>query len=223
MKIDASRSGREGPRGSRSERVYARLLRAYPEAFRAEYGAEMLQLFRDCRRRASVEGSGALVRLWLGVLADLTSSVARERLDSLDRAAAATPPAGRNAPTTMEGPMAVAIAAIVVGILLEFGAVQEFYVAGIQANQSQPVFVGLVGAVASLLLVVAGIAMIRGWRQRRNLMLVSAVLNVVFLVYSALPPHRNVGILALVLGAGMSCLLAFKALGSGPPEQKLYS
>ncbi|MEO7142328.1 MAG: S41 family peptidase [Bryobacteraceae bacterium] len=59
-----------------SERIYAWLLRLYPSCFRAEYGEEALQLFRDrCRQE---RGFFAAMRLWLDLLADLAISVPRQ-------------------------------------------------------------------------------------------------------------------------------------------------
>ncbi|HEX7243170.1 MAG TPA: hypothetical protein VF263_22995 [Longimicrobiaceae bacterium] len=66
------------PRRGLAERLYALLLRAYPAAFRREFGAEMLQLFRD-RRRA---GEPPL-RLWLHLLADFAFSVPPQHLATL--------------------------------------------------------------------------------------------------------------------------------------------
>jgi hypothetical protein len=202
-----------------ADRLYRRLLRAYPEPFRAEYGVEMERLFRDCRREAAREGQGALAAVWLGVVADLARTSLREQLASLDPTAAVTRPHGRDSPSSVEAPMAVAMVAIVVGVLLGIAGVQELYFRGIVNNEPQPFFIGFLGTVTSLLLVAAGVAMMRGWPQRRNLMLIAAILNAVFLVYSALPPHRNVGILALVIGAAVSCLLGAKALAAPPPGE----
>ena len=58
-------------------RLYRRLLRLYPREFREEYGAEMAYLYRD---RARDEG---VVRLWLGLFADLVRTAPREQLNLL--------------------------------------------------------------------------------------------------------------------------------------------
>ncbi len=42
-----------------AERIYRLLLRAYPPDFRAEYGREMVLLFRDQCRRATCEDSAS--------------------------------------------------------------------------------------------------------------------------------------------------------------------
>ena len=59
-----------------SEKIYAWLLRLYPSRFRAAYGEEALQLFRDrCRDET---GFLPRLRLWLDLLSDLALSVPRE-------------------------------------------------------------------------------------------------------------------------------------------------
>jgi len=59
-----------------SEKIYALLLRLYPSRFRAEYGEEALQLFRD--RARDERGFFPTLRLWLDLLADLAISVPSE-------------------------------------------------------------------------------------------------------------------------------------------------
>src|SRR6266436_686278 len=59
-----------------SDRIYAWLLRLYPSHFRAAYGDEALQLFRD--RARDEKGFFPSLRLWLDLLVDLAISVPRE-------------------------------------------------------------------------------------------------------------------------------------------------
>ena len=61
-------------------RLYRRLLRLYPSAFRARYEDEMVRLFEDQLRdvRAAGEPAG-IARLWLRVLGDLAVTAASER------------------------------------------------------------------------------------------------------------------------------------------------
>jgi putative ABC transport system permease protein len=69
-----------------SDRLYSWLLILYPSEFRAEYGAEMAQLFRDERRDALAEcGSWGLAALWLRTLAALVTTAAGEHLDMARR------------------------------------------------------------------------------------------------------------------------------------------
>jgi hypothetical protein len=59
-----------------SEKIYALLLRLYPEHFRKAYGDEALQLFRD--RAREERGFPSACRLWLDLLVDLAVSLPRE-------------------------------------------------------------------------------------------------------------------------------------------------
>ncbi len=69
---------------SLSNRVYRRLLLAYPPTFRQQYGVEMAQVFRThCRIAFQMAGVGGVLRLWLPTLLDWVWTAARERLASL--------------------------------------------------------------------------------------------------------------------------------------------
>lgn len=70
------------PEPDAAERLYALLLRAYPAAFRARFGPEMRQLFRDRRRDAAERGEGA-ARFWLGLAADAVRSLPAQHLAAL--------------------------------------------------------------------------------------------------------------------------------------------
>jgi hypothetical protein len=60
--------------------LYRCLLVAYPQPFRREYGAQMVQLFRDCCREASAaDGHVGLLRYWLIAFGDLIMSALAER------------------------------------------------------------------------------------------------------------------------------------------------
>ena len=110
--------------------------------------------------------------------------------------------------------MVVALFSILVALFLGYGAVEEFVVRGVRGGETQPLVVGLVGIVVSLLLAAAGLAL---WRRRpsaRGLALVAAASSVAFHVYAALPPHRNVGLLALLVGAGYGLILLAATLNA---------
>ena len=103
--------------------------------------------------------------------------------------------------------MVVALLSVLVALFLGYGAAEEFVVRGIYDGETQPLVVGLAGTAVSVLLIAAGVAY---WRRRpsaRRLALAAAVASVLFHVYAALPPHRNVGILALLVGAGYGLVL----------------
>jgi hypothetical protein len=59
------------------ERIYAALLRLYPQSFREEYGADMAAAFRQLRHAHS----GTPLAFWSFVLVDLARSATRSRLD----------------------------------------------------------------------------------------------------------------------------------------------
>jgi hypothetical protein len=59
-----------------SEKLYSWLWRLYPSRFRAAYGDEALQLFRD--RLRDERGFLLRLRLWLDLLADLAQSLPRQ-------------------------------------------------------------------------------------------------------------------------------------------------
>ena len=110
--------------------------------------------------------------------------------------------------------MFIALLSILVALFLGFGAVEEFIVRGVRGGEVQPLLVGLAGIVVSLLLAASGIAFWRRGLAARRLLLLAAVSSVAFHVYAALPPHRNVGVLALLVGAGYGLVLLGVALSS---------
>jgi hypothetical protein len=103
--------------------------------------------------------------------------------------------------------MVFAVLNILIGLLLGFGAAQEFIVLGLVDRRVQPFFSGLAGLVVSVLFITSGVAMWRKWPSARRLIIVTAIPSILFHVYAALPPHRNVGPPALIIGVGYGLLL----------------
>ena len=103
---------------------------------------------------------------------------------------------------------------ILIGLLLGFGAAQEFIVLGLVDRRVQPFFAGLAGIVVSVLFITSGVAMWRKWPSARRLVIFTAILSVLFHVYAALPPHRNVGPPALIIGVGYGLVLLVITLTS---------
>jgi hypothetical protein len=95
--------------------------------------------------------------------------------------------------------MTLALLNTVVALFLGYGAIEELWIRGVRGGETQPFVVGIVGALASLALVVSGFAHWRRWANARQLTIFTAVALVAFHVYAALPPHRNVGILVLLV------------------------
>jgi putative ABC transport system permease protein len=66
------------------ERVYRLLLRAFPSAFRRNYGDAMVEFYRDQWRGAASEMRGAArLRFWLRILADLVSAALGEWVNEI--------------------------------------------------------------------------------------------------------------------------------------------
>ena len=103
--------------------------------------------------------------------------------------------------------MTLAIANIAVALFLGYGAVDELWERGIRGGETQPLVIGIVGALVSLALAVSGVARLRRWANVRQLQIFAALLLIAFHVYAALPPHRNVGIAVLVIATGYGLLL----------------
>jgi putative ABC transport system permease protein len=63
-----------------SERVYRQLLRLLPVDFRARFGADLLEVFRDSHRAASSRGILHLVPFWVRIVRDVVASAILERI-----------------------------------------------------------------------------------------------------------------------------------------------
>lgn len=65
-------------------RIYRMLLRCYPRAHRAEYGALMLQLFRDqCRDAYHTHGRFGFLSMWRDATGDLVFAAIQEHINNL--------------------------------------------------------------------------------------------------------------------------------------------
>lgn len=96
---------------------------------------------------------------------------------------------------------------IIVGSILGFGAGQELVERGILGRELQPAILGTIGVAASVLLILSGVAMLRGWPNAFALTVAAALLTIAMHVYGVLPPHHNVGMAAFLLGAGYGIAL----------------
>jgi capsular polysaccharide biosynthesis protein len=68
-----------------SQKIYGRLLLAYPGSHRAKYGAAMAQLFRDqCRDAWNESPTWGLLMLWVRIFPDLVGTSILERLAALN-------------------------------------------------------------------------------------------------------------------------------------------
>jgi uncharacterized membrane protein (UPF0136 family) len=95
----------------------------------------------------------------------------------------------------------------VVALLTGFGALQQFIISGIQDRQLQPLLLSVVGIIVSVLFITSGIALLRRWPTVRRLITLTGTLSILLHIYGVLPPHRNMGIVALIVGAGYGLLM----------------
>jgi len=95
----------------------------------------------------------------------------------------------------------------VIGFLLGLGGLRELVVDGIWYGQLQPLLIGAAGALVSSLLVLAAVAIWLRWSRWPRLASLAGALSIVFHIYAALQPQRNVGLLAMTLGVGIGVAL----------------
>jgi hypothetical protein len=119
--------------------------------------------------------------------------------------------------------MTLVVLNILVALANGFGAVQELIVSGIWGRNVQAFLMGVGGIVVSVLFIVSGVAMWRKWPNARSLVIFTAVLSILFHVYAALPPHRNVGFPALIIGAGYGLVLLIITLSKGKKAESAIS
>lgn len=110
---------------------------------------------------------------------------------------------------------AAAVVGVLVAAFLGFGAVEELIVRGVRGGEVQPLIVGLLGAVVSLLLALASLALWRRHTSARRLAIVAAIAAITFHAYAALPPHRNVGLLVLMVAGAYAVALLGLAQADG--------
>lgn len=96
---------------------------------------------------------------------------------------------------------------ILVALALGFGAGQEFVISGIRDGKLQPFLLSSAAIVVSVLFIISAIAMLRQWTTVRRLVVLTGVLSMLIHIYGALPPHRNMGYPALLLGAGYALVM----------------
>jgi hypothetical protein len=101
---------------------------------------------------------------------------------------------------------------MVVAALTVYGAGQEIMARGILKYQTQPFLLSLAGIVVTILFVTSGIAVWRQWSNARRLIIATSVSSILVHVYGSLPPHRNMGFVALLVGAGygLAMLVGFE-------------
>jgi hypothetical protein len=96
---------------------------------------------------------------------------------------------------------------ILVALALGFFAVQEFAIRGIRDGQLQPFVLSSAAILVSILFIISAVAMLREWTNARSLVLITGVSSLLVHVYGALPPHRNMGYPALLVGVGYAVVM----------------
>ena len=146
----------------KAERAYALLLRAYPSGFRARYGREMRLTFRDLVRDAGAAGLG----FWMRIIADVARTAPSEHADAQR--------ARWNSNSRMEEsrmkPMG--ILAVAIGLLQSVNAIVELTHGG---GGGLPGLVVILAVLLGILLVVAGVALLRGAAIASTLAALAAV------------------------------------------------
>lgn len=107
---------------------------------------------------------------------------------------------------------------ILVALVLGFFAVREFAFSGIRDGQFQPFVLSSTAILVSILFIISAVAMLREWTIARSLVLITGVSSLLVHVYGTLPPHRNMGYLALLIGAGYAVLMILVYRRSVPRE-----
>jgi hypothetical protein len=140
---------------SAHERMYRMLLRAYPAAFRADYGPEMELVFRDQRRA----GTSSDIRLWVETVWDVTRSAPPLRLE------AARVLRHENL-HVREGTMkTMASLATLIGATVLASALTEGWTGGLVRHDGRSLIAGTLGIVAGTLLLATGIGLLRSTRH----------------------------------------------------------
>lgn len=183
----------------RAERAYALLLHAYPESFRREFAREMMLVFRDQRRTEHRSG----VRFWVELIMDVVRSAAVERVEAL-----------RTWWDTHihieEGTMKpMAIVAGLIGALEAVNASVELWAGGVKNGDGFSLAGGMLGVLAGLLLLAAGIVLVRSSTVRSLAWARGAAISCLSLFVFIAVVTPRLSLLATILGIGIPIVLLF--------------
>ncbi len=159
-------------RPTSAERMYHLLLRAYPEAFRADYGREMTLLFRDRCREADV---GSL-RFWMDVLWDVAQSAPALRAEAW-RAR------GSGNTRTLGAIMKIAaMLTVLLGVFVTLGAAVDGVAGQRQGFGGTHLLSVVLGALAGAALLVAGLALLRSTSSGRRTATIASLASLLLVV-----------------------------------------
>lgn len=94
-----------------------------------------------------------------------------------------------------------------VAVTMGYAAVREFSINDVRDGQLQPFFLSSAVILVCALFIISAVAILREWSAERSLVIITGVLSVLVHVYGTLPPHRNMGYLALLIGAGYGLMM----------------
>jgi hypothetical protein len=103
--------------------------------------------------------------------------------------------------------MVMLVLSVLMALALGFGAVQELVVRGIQNGEMRSLVIGVLGTLVTVVALWAVIALWKRNANARSLAFIAAGSVLAFHVYNALPPHRYVGMLALLLAIALAAML----------------
>ncbi len=94
-----------------------------------------------------------------------------------------------------------------VALLTGFGALQELIMRAMFEWKLQPFLISLIGIMVSILFLTSAVALLRDWSTVRSLIILTGTLSILLHVYGTLPPHRTMGFIALIVGAGYGLVM----------------
>jgi hypothetical protein len=192
-----------------AERMYRRLLHAYPPAFRAEYGREMTLLFRDqCR-----EGDVGTLRFWMAVIWDVARSAPALRTEAW-RARG-----GQNTRTLGAIMKIAAMLTVLLGAFGALGAVADGVAGQRQGFGGTHLLSVVLGGLAGALLLVAGVALLRRTSSSRQTATVAALASLVIVVVARLVfPWMSIFSQLVAIGVPIALLIALHWPGRRGPS-----
>lgn len=193
-----------------AERTYQLLLRAYPGPFRSAYGREMTLVFRDQCRAARTRGVG----FWTAIIWDVARSAPALRLEVSRALWHRNFQTGEGA--TMK--MTMAILSILIGAVEAVNSLQEVWVGGALNRDGSMLIGGTIAVVAGVLLLAAGIALLRGSAKAAELALGAALTClVVFVLVGLVKPQMSTFATLIGIGFPIALLLFLRVTrGQGP-------
>ena len=179
-----------------AERVYRLLLRAYPRAFRSEYGREMTLIFHDEYRARNAASIG----FWVTMVCDVARSAPPMWVDAL---------CARTNNYTRIVEVFMKLAGIIAILLGGFGVVSTLIeaLAGMRGTPSGAYIMAVVlGIIAAALLLAAGASLLRSPVSGRHIATIALLASLAIVLIARLL-HPWMGVLALLVGIGSPILL----------------